>query len=366
MNSIDTKNTEISFSSNGVRLTFKQWIFAAIICITTIIALPSAWKLVEKFEPGDDYRQPYQLGSDYWFYERYSKVACMEYETVLLGDSVIWGHYVPKDKTLSHYLNELTSENKFANLGVDGMHPAALEGLVRYYGKAIQNKNVILHLNLLWLSSPKHDLQTEKEFRFNHPKLVSQFKTKIPCYTAPRLSRFVIALERPFSFPAWTSHLNISYFNNTNMPTWTMNNPYKNPLDNFSRNLPDEDTYQKIEESESSENKPAGGDFQWVQAETSLQWKFFRNTLEILQKRKNEILVLIGPFNEHMLSGESLDNYLKLKDEIEKWLKQNNISYYSPQTLPDEQYNDASHPTAEGYNTLAKELIESKKLVSTR
>ena len=366
MNPIDTKKTEIPYSSNGVRLTFKQWIFVAIFCITMIIALPSAWKMVEKFEPGEDYRQPYQLGSDYWFYKRYSEVAYKEYETVLLGDSVIWGHYVPKDETLSHYLNELSRNTKFANLGIDGMHPAALEGLVRYYGKAIKKKNVILHLNLLWLSSPKHDLQTEKEFRFNHPKLVSQFKTKIPCYTAPLLSRFTIALERPFSFSAWTSHLNIYYFNNSNMPTWTMNNPYKNPLENFSRNFANEDTYQKMEESVSSENNSTGGDFQWVSAETSLQWKFFRNTLELLQKRKNKILVLIGPFNEHMLSGENLIKYMELKDKVENWLEQNSISYFSPRTLPAEQYNDSSHPTAEGYKTLAKELIDSNKLVISR
>ena len=362
----DIKKTEMSFSSNGVRLNIRQWIFAAIFCISMIIALPSAWKLVDKFKPGEDYRLPYQLGSDYWLYERYSKIACSKYDTIILGDSVVWGHYVPTNETLSHYLNELTGENKYANLGVDGMHPAALEGLVRYYGNTIKNKNVILHLNLLWLSSPKHDLQTTKEFRFNHPKLVSQFKTKIPCYTAPLSSRLVIALERPFSFPAWTSHLNISYFNNSNMPTWTMDNPYKNPLDNLSRNITNEDTYQKTEKSKPSGNKPSGGDFQWVQAETSLQWKFFRNTLKLLKKRNNQVLVLIGPFNEHMLSGESLNNYLELKDEIENWLEQNSISYFSSQTLPAELYNDASHPTAEGYNALARELLESDKLIISR
>jgi len=358
----NTKNSSTVFSSNGICLNIRQWLFVAIFCIASIIFLPYIWKGIEKFTPDKDYRLPYQLGSDYWLYEHLCQIACKEHENILLGDSVIWGHYVAKNQTLSHYLNELTGTDQFANLGVDGMHPAALEGLVRYYGKAIKKKNVIIHLNLLWLSSPKHDLQTSKEFRFNHPKLVSQFKTKIPCYMAPLSTRLGIALERPFSFPAWTSHLNMIYFNNSNMPIWTMENPYKNPLDNFSHNIPEEDTFQETEESESSESKPSGGDFQWVEADTSFQWKFFRNTLKLLQKRQNKITVLIGPFNEHMLSGESLDNYLKLKDEIENWLEQNNISYFSAQTLPTDQYNDASHPTSEGYNSLAKELLDSETL----
>ena len=318
--------------------------------------------MIEKFSPGKDYRLPYQLSSDYWLYERYAQLACTKYDSVILGDSVVWGHYVPKNQTLSHYLNELTGVNKFANLGVDGMHPAALDGLMRYYGEDIKNKNVILHLNLLWLSSPKHDLQTDKEFRFNHPKLVSQFTKKIPCYMAPFPSRLAIVLERPLAFPAWTSHLNITYFNNLNMPAWTMDNPYKNPFRVINSNLFETDTYQKNEGIDSTENKTSGGDFQWVQAGTSLQWKFFRNTIELLQKRNNKILVMIGPFNEHMLAGESLDNYLKLKSEIEKWLELNNIAYYAPAVLPAELYNDASHPTSQGYKILAQELLDSETL----
>ncbi len=358
MNLLKTKNTEITFSSNGVRLNIRQWIFVISFSLIAIITLPSIWKSIEKFSPGDDYRLPYHLGSDYWFYQRYSELAHSKYKTVIIGDSVIWGHYVTKNQTLSYYLNEVSGENKFANLGIDGMHPAALEGLVRYYGKDIKNKNVILHLNLLWLSSPKHDLQTEKDFRFNHPKLVSQFKTKIPCYTAPFTSRLSIALERHFTFPAWVSHLNIAYFQNTNMPAWTVENPYKNPLSTIDSNILEE----KPRDTFVSDNKTSSGDFQWVQANTSLQWKFFRNTIKLLQERKNKILVLIGPFNENMLSGESLDNYLKLKSEIELWFDQNNISYFSPSALPAELYNDASHPTSQGYETLAKELLEIKIL----
>jgi hypothetical protein len=362
MKARDTKKSEILFSSNTIRLNIKQWIFVSVFCIVAIVSMPSLWTKFEKFSPGDDYRIPYQLSNDYWLYERYSRLACSKYKTVVVGDSVVWGHYVPKNQTLSHYLNELTGENNYANLGVDGMHPAAMEGLLRYYGCELKNKNVILHLNLLWLSSPLHDLQTEKEFHFNHPKLVSQFVTKIPCYKASISSRLAIALERPFTFPAWTSHLNVTYFQNLNMPAWTIDNPYENPLDVVDFNLPDSDTYQRAEASEAPANETSGNGFEWVQADTSLQWKFFRNCIRLLQKRGNKVLVLVGPFNENMLAGESRDAYIKLKGEVESWLQQNNLAYFAPPALPAELYNDASHPTADGYKLLAEELIKSKNL----
>jgi len=345
------------FSSNNIRLTAKQWVFVAVFCAATILSAPALWTKFEKFSPGEDYRLPYQLSSDYWLFERYSRLACSKYDTVILGDSVIWGHYVPKNQTLSHYLNELSGESTFANLGVDGMHPAALEGLLRYYAKDIKNKNVILHLNLLWLSSPKHDLQTEKEFHFNHPKLVSQFRPNIPCYKAPFSSRLAIALERPVVFPNWTSHLNIAYFQNLNMPAWTLENPLKNPFSIVDFNLPGGDTYQKTESTDQSANQTGRGDFEWVQASTSLQWRFFRDTIKLLQKRGNKILVLIGPFNENMLAGQSAENYFKLKNQIELWLELKEISYFAPPVLPPELYNDASHPTSEGYKMLAQEIL---------
>jgi len=106
------------------------------------------------FEPSPDYRVPYGLSSDYWLYERYCRSACSNYDTLVVGDSVVWGHFVPADNTLSHHLNNLAGRPRFANLGADGTHPAALEGLLRYYATDISNKNVILHLNPLWMTSP--------------------------------------------------------------------------------------------------------------------------------------------------------------------------------------------------------------------
>jgi hypothetical protein len=80
----------------------------------------------------------------------------------------------------------------------------------------------------------------------------------------------------------------------------------------------------------------------------------------MLKARDNTVFVLVGPFNEHMLKGKSIDIYRKLKSEIKIWLQQNNVPYYIPETLPGELYSDASHPLSEGYAMLAKQLFENE------
>ena len=136
------------FSSNCLRLSPPEWFAVGVIVATIACLTPVLWQRVEKFEPGPDYRLPYDLSNDYWLYRQYAERAAAEYDTFIIGDSVVWGHYVSKDNTLAAHLNRLAGKEKFANLGVDGTHPAALEGLLRYYGRAIENKNVILHLNI--------------------------------------------------------------------------------------------------------------------------------------------------------------------------------------------------------------------------
>jgi len=359
------KEYQVPFGSNTIRLSGFEWILVAILCSALFFLAPVLWGSVEKFETGSDYRLPYDLGYDYWLYNRYCRRACSEYETLVVGDSVIWGHYVSKDNTLSSDLNENIGQDQFANLGVDGFHPAALLGLLKYYGRDISNKNVIVHLNPLWMSSQKHDLQTEKEFRFNHPKLVSQFTPNIPCYKASFSRKVSIVIERYIPFLSWTSHLKMAYFENMDLSMWTTEHPYKNPLTAIlSRFLASED--ENLQENVSwAEKGIAKQDFDCVELETSIQWRFFRQTVELLRARDNQVFVLVGPFNEHMLKTDSFNIYQEMKREIETWLWQNNVAYYIPPPLPSEFYRDASHPIAEGYAMLAKQLSENQSFRSS-
>jgi len=383
-NTTDFQNTTVPFSSNCIRLSKGQWIIVGIVCLVLLYITPTLWERFEKFSPGPDYRMPYDLSNDYWHYERYCRLVCSRNEILVIGDSVIWGHFASRDNTLSHYLNEITPGTQFVNLGLDGIHPAAMEGLLRYYGKNISNKNVILHFNPLWMSTPKQDLQTEKEFIFNHPKLTPQFTPRIPCYKASFSTRISAVVRRYVVLPNLISHLNITYFQDMDMPAWTLENPYKNPLKAVTYNLtatPGQSPAsprRRPDADDRNRNRDRNGDripvpnpisiingYQWVAPETSLQWNCFRRTIQLLQKRGNRVFVLVGPFNEHGLDQTSLEDYQNLKDDIELWLAANNIPYYLPPVLPVELYQDASHPTSEGYAVLAKQLFANESFQSS-
>jgi len=355
---------KISFSSNNIRLSGREWIIAVIVCSALLCLSPMLWGRLEKFDPGADYRLPYELGNDYWLYGRYCRWACSKYDTLVVGDSVVWGHYVSSDNTLSHYLNQNAGKECFANQGVDGFHPAALGGLLRYYGRDISGKNVIIQFNPLWMTSSKHDLQTEKEFHFNHPKLVPQFFPKIPCFKDSFSKRFSAAVERYLPFFGWTSHLRIVYFGNMDLPNWTLENPYENPMSAVTLNLPvpNDDLQENVSWTEKG---IAQENFQWVEPAQSLQWRFFRQTVDLLRARKNTVFVVVGPFNEHMLKPDSYETYQKMKNEFETWLRQNNVAYCIPSALPSELYRDASHPLGRGYAMLAKQLFENESFKST-
>jgi hypothetical protein len=350
----------VSFSSNLVRLSGVEWV-VVVICFSALVFFgPRLWERLERLEPGPDYRLPYELGNDYWLYNRYCRWACAHYETLVIGDSVIWGHYVLKDNTLSHYLNEAAGSNQFANLGVDGIHPAALAGLVKYYGRDITDKNVVLHLNPLWMSSRKHDLQTDKEFHFDHPKLVPQFTPKIACYKESYSNRLSIVIERYVPFLSWTSHLRKAYFDSMDLATWTIEHPYEDPLGAITLELRGPQDEGQGEHISWVEKGIAKQDLQWVELETSWQWRFFRGTVELLKARGNRVFVVVGPFNEHMLKGKSIEIYERMKSKIERWLLQNDVPYYVPSALPSDLYCDASHPLSEGYAMLARQLFKNQ------
>jgi len=245
--------------SHALRLSAREWV-AVLVCLLALIVLaPAVWDRAEG-----------KLSNDYWHYRRHCRRACDSERTPVIGDSVIWGHYVAPDQTLSHYLNELAGRERFANLGLDGTHPAALEGLLKYYADGISRRAVLLHFNPLWMTSKKHDLQTTKEFHFNHPRLVPQFRPQIPCYRATFSTRLWAVTERYVPFFSWTSHLRCAYWENMGLHTWTLEHPAANPLTPLRAGLPaplpaGEPVPPQRPDAEARKQNPA-----WVEPESSL------------------------------------------------------------------------------------------------
>ncbi len=354
------KNTQeeqlTQFSSNAIRLSVWEWLVVVGIITVLAIALPPVWRGLEAFSPSVDYRIPYDFSEDYWLFKKCCRSVSDKGKTLVIGDSVIWGHYVDRDQTLSHFLNSVSGDERFVNLGLDGSHPMALFGLIKHYGKAIKEEKVILHMNLLWLSSQEADLQTEKEFQFNHPRLVPQFKPQIPCYVESASNRIGIVLERYSPILQLVRHLQVMHFGNTNLPLWTVENPYSNPLGQITI----KPIGQAREKEADSQSRTAKGQvlqsLPWVEFETSLQWWAFQRLLELLESRGNDVFVIVGPLNEYVLSPDSIQKYRELLTRAENSVKEMAIPYSLLPLLPEHLYADTSHPWPQGYGILAEHI----------
>jgi hypothetical protein len=105
-------------------------------------------------------------------------------------------------------------------------------------------------------------------------------------------------------------------------------------------------------------------DLAWVELEQSLQWRFFRRSVEHLKRSDCAVFVLVGPFNEHLLTETDVARYGRIKRGIDAWLRTHNIPHAIAIPLPAEHYADASHPVAEGYALLAQQLLEDASFKS--
>ena len=357
---------------NEVRLNARQWAIALGILLAVVLLTPPLWKKVERFETGPDYRIPYTLSKDYWLYERRAAQFAGT-NIIVLGDSVVWGEYVAPDGTLSHFLSRETGEpDRFVNAGVNGLFPLALEGLVNYYGSPLRGRKVLLHCNPLWMSSPKADLQTPKEEQFNHSRLVPQFSPRIPCYKADFNERFGAVVERNVPLVAWANHLQNAYFGQKSILNWTLAddggepprypNSYKNPFAQITLRVPSAPQNDPDRGPASPRHKPWSNSsegttrFDWVSLDTSLQWAAFQRLVRLLRARGVDVLVVVGPFNEHMMAEENRPDFRRLRDGIAEWFTRNQIPCIVPEPLPSSLYADASHPLTDGYQLLAQRL----------
>lgn len=368
----------VPFGSNELRLSAREWLIALGLVATFMIAMPRLWKKAEPFAINADYRIPYALSKDYWLYQRRLEQDAQPGKVLILGDSVVWGEYVRPDGTLSHFLNQQTGRpGRFVNCGVNGLFPLAMEGLVKDYGSAIHNMKVIVHCNVLWMTSPRADLSEPKPQSFNHSRLVPQFFPPVPSYDADANERLSATLDRHLPFFAWAGHLQNAYYDQKSIPRWTLEddgntpprypNAWRNPLGPLHDGIPAEPANDPDRGPRSRRHKPwnaAGGEpasFEWIDLETSLQWQAFRRVVKLLRARGNDVLVIVGPFNEHMIVPDQRPAYLSMRGRIVGWLSQNHFPVLAPATLDSDLYADDSHPLTRGYARLAEELDQDPR-----
>jgi hypothetical protein len=209
------------------------------------------------------------------------------------------------------------------------------------------------------MTSKRRDLQSNKPQRFNHPRLVPQFYPRIPSYDASIAERLSAAVSHEIPFLSWTNHIRIAYFQSKSLPSWTMENPYTNPLSAITLDLPAPENRAASDSVPWTQKEVRRQAFEWVTPRDSLQWAFFQQSLATLQARRNDVLVLWGPFNEAMMTDEDQARFRTLKAEMMSWLESCGVAVLAPPSLPSEMYADASHPLEEGYSMLARTMLAS-------
>ncbi len=325
-----------------------------------------------------DQRIARPLAEDYWLYRKRlqgmsSWAEGSELGVLVVGDSVVWGEYVPGDATLSAELGRLVPGARFLNGGLNGLHPLAIEGLLRDYGQPLRNgptscRNVLLHFNLLWLTSPERDLSASDQqgLSFNHPSLLPQLWRSPPSYDADASTRLGTIVERNWMFQQWKRHIRLTHFDGQSLHGWTLSHPMENPLGTWRRPavLFEPETGPAARRRREARSwidrglQPQSAD--WVALQASQQWQALLRTLDDLRRDSIRTFVLVGPLNEHLLTQDARGRHRHLLHLVEKYLREGDVPFLVADTLPAGLYADLSHPLSTGYTALAERLARDR------
>jgi hypothetical protein len=354
--SADSIEYRVDFGPSIIRLRLREWLTVGLIVAACFIAAPRLWERFERLPQLPDGRVSYEASEDYWTYRSRMRNIVESERIPILGDSVIWGEYVSAAETLSAFLNAESDSRRFANAGVNGAHPLALSGLVDNYTGDLNNRWVILHCNLLWMSSPERDLQSDNDVPINHARLIPQFSARIASYKAPFSKRLGIVIDRSVPFFDWVSHVRSRYFEGQDLQSWSIANPYSNPLAQFRREFPEDASEARHAPVPWTAQGIEPQEMPWVELRSSLQWEAWRRTALDLHSNGTHLLVVVGPLNEHLLTDSSRLQYQSRQQEVEAWLDEQGIPFVAPAVLPSNEYGDASHPLSGGYARLARSI----------
>lgn len=353
--------------SNTFVLTGKEWLITIGIFLAISFTVYTGWRFWERIPVEKDFRATCWEArmSDYYAYSQWARYARSHYPVLLVGDSVIWGQEVNNDQTISHYLNEELGGEKVANLGIDGLTLAALDGLVTHYGGDLRDTNAIVELNPLWLSSPKRDFRGG--WNFHHPRLVPQFDRRIEYYKDTN-ERLGYVIEHILRIPPFVRHLMVNYYDNKSVANWLLDFPYRNPLAaiNFQgapmmkeKQGLGTDWESRIEDR--TKWKPVDDPF--LDPDETIQFGCFLDAIEKLKKRNVNVFVLLGPYNTWNLTPESKTKLFSMMDAIKARLDKEGIPYFDStrDLLPSNAYADQCHALAGGHARLAEVMTRDPK-----
>ena len=339
-------------NSNGLVLKPRELVVTvAVVLVLTLAVLPICWRKYRQAEIPRSFRLAEELRDDYYGYRLVAEAACRKYPAVFIGDSVVWGKYVDNDHTLPELVNRALGKEELVNLAVDGLHPVAMERLLRDHGDGIRGKRVYLYWNPLWMNTPLYDLSGEGEFSINHPRLLPQFDRSYRSYRANFGDRVSAFLEQRVLFAAWMRHFRAAYCANRDVKKVIASGDKLAHYDPAERRPLANSTVTW------EQNGIKKQDWPWVDAAKSRQYAAFRRVLALLRKRGNQVTVVLGTVNPHMQTPGSLERYHKLRAGVKADLEKAGVAVIDLPELASKEYADASHPLAAGYRKLAEVMV---------
>jgi hypothetical protein len=345
----------------ALHLSLREWLVVALLSTALVAVAPSV-----RFRPraplvDTDYRIPFVLSTRYEIYRRFTALAAAQFPTILVGDSVVWGQCATRNQTLSHHLNELTKQPRFANAGLDGMHPIALAELIEHHAPAIERKSVIVHLDPLWLmvrDQPAATAMPIGNYLFNRPGLVPRLAAGLSSSLKQSIAAAATHALRRSPLNEWAEH-----FSNTRVDflAWSLDHPYESPLKAIAAALPPSEDSHALRLTPWKQKESELIDTGWpARLEEHPQWQAFVRLIALFELRSNRVLVLVGPMNEHMMTPATRSSYQGLKKVIREKLQERGIYSVVPPPLEIGNYGDICHPLGAGYEELARELLKNE------
>jgi len=141
---------------------------------------------------------------------------------------------------------------------------------------------------------------------------------------------------------------------------WTLVYPYRNPAAALDLALPSPGRTLRHRPVPWTEQGIPQQDMDWVSTKTSKQYPAFQDTVRRLRARGNRVFVIVGPFNEHLLTEAGVQRYRAWRDAAAGWLASEQVPHVAPNPLPSDEYGDASHPLSAGYHRLADALFANQ------
>ena len=362
------------FGVNEMRLNARQWLAALAIFLACAVAMPRIWKRVERFDTGQRLPHPLRAeqrllalpaasGADLGSSERAGAGRLGGLGRIRAAGRHADAFSEPGERPAGP-LRQLRRQRRLP-AGDGGADRALRRGAAQPQG----------HRPLQRAVDEQPEGRPERERGGDFQPLAAGaavVHARFPVTGPMPPTRLNVVAERSIGLLGWVNIWTASTIDQLSIPRWTLEedgsdpprcpNAWRNPLAQITLTVPGEPARRPAARprqpaAQALERRRQRADaLRLGQPGQSLQWQAFQRSIGLLRSRGNDVLVILGPFNESMVAEDQRPALHRMRDGIAAWLTSHQIPHIVPDALPSDLYADASHPLTEGYALLARRI----------